>query len=327
MSEIRTTLKHGWIQVKVPLPFSLKWVNSYIVPETDGVTIIDPGLGTSGAKELWADTLAEEGLGWDDIKRIVLTHQHPDHYGLAGYMQERSGAPVYMTERSHAYTQRLWGEGSRFPEALRRLYVLHGMPGEIMNRIEDNLDGFAALVSPQPKVEYIAAGQRIQLGQREWELIDAPGHAYGALCFYQPDIRWMICGDQVLPRITPNVSVVPDEEEDPLETFLASLKELRAYDVAYALPGHRDPFTDFKGRIDELIAHHARRLDKMAELLKQEPGTAFALCETLFGNRLRDNPHNLRFAMSETLAHLYFLEREGRIRSRESGAALLYESI
>ncbi|MFF2887193.1 MBL fold metallo-hydrolase [Paenibacillus sp. NPDC057967] len=327
MNTTISTLEHGWLQVKVPLPFSLKWVNSYIIPEREGVTVIDPGLGTPEAKKLWESTLAETGLGWNDITRIILTHQHPDHYGLAGYMQERAGAPVYMSERSHAYAQRLWGEGSRFPGALRELYIRHGMPGEIMDRIEHNLDGFIELVSPQPQVQYISAGQRLQLGEWEWELIDAPGHAYGALCFYQPGIRWMICGDQVLPHITPNVSVVPGEELDPLEAFLDSLKGLKSYDVAFALPGHRDPFTDFGGRIEELIGHHARRLDRMAELLKEEPCTAFALCETLFGARLRDNPHNLRFAMSETLAHLYYLEREGRIRSQEAAAALIYESF
>ncbi|REK75888.1 MBL fold metallo-hydrolase [Paenibacillus paeoniae] len=322
-----STLAHGWLQVKVPLPFSLKWVNSYIIPEREGVTVIDPGLGTPEAKELWTDVLAETGLDWGDIKRIMITHQHPDHYGLAGYMQERSGAPVCITERSHAYAMRLWGEGSGFPKALRELYIHHGMPGEIMDRIERNLDGFIELVSPQPQVEYIAAGQRLVLGDWEWELIDAPGHAYGAVCFYQPDIRWMVCGDQVLPHITPNISVVPGEEKDPLEAFLGSLEQLKSYDVALALPGHRDPFTDFQGRIDELISHHVRRLDRMAELLKHESCTAFALCETLFGVRLRDNPHNLRFAMSETLAHLYYLEREGRIRSREVGAALVYETF
>lgn len=322
-----TRLEHEWLQVKVPLPFSLKWVNSYIIPEREGVTVIDPGLGTNEAKELWQEVLAEAGLKWTDIKRIVLTHQHPDHYGLAGYLQERSGAHVYMTERAHAYAQRLWGEESRFPSALRELYTRHGMPQDLMDRIERNLDGFIELVTPQPKVQYIKAGQRLSLGQWFWELINAPGHAYGALCFYQPALRWMICGDQVLPHITPNISVVPGEENDPLGAFLGNLELLKNYDVSYALPGHRNPFEDFQGRIDELIGHHARRLDQMEKLLKEEPATAFALCETLFGTRLRENPHNLRFAMSETLAHLYYLERRGQILSRNAGPLRIYETV
>lgn len=308
-------LKNGWLQVKVPLPFSLKWVNAYLIPEDEGYTLIDPGLGTEEAKKVWAGVLERKGMQWSDIRRVVLTHQHPDHYGLSGYVQEKSGASVWITKRSHDYARRLWGEGSRFPSDLRGLYEAHGMPEEVTDAISDNLDGFVALVTPQPIVQYMEPGQTIMLGGRRWELIDAPGHAYGAVCFYQPEMKWMICGDQVLPHITPNVSAIPGEERDPLADFLRNLEHLKQYDVEYALPGHRDPFVDFRGRIIELQSHHARRLSGMAELLTEEPRTAFELCETLFGARLRDNPHNLRFAMSETLAHLFHLEQRGIIGS------------
>ncbi|MCR2802579.1 MBL fold metallo-hydrolase [Paenibacillus soyae] len=318
MNETIVELTNGWVQVKVPLPFSLKWVNSYLVPEEEGYTLIDPGLGTEEAKTLWEGVLEWKGLDWSDIRRVVLTHQHPDHYGLAGYVQEMSGASVWMTKRSHDYALRLWGEDSRFPDDLRALYMAHGMPEEVMDAIADNLDGFVALVSPQPVVQYMEPGETIMLGDRRWELIDAPGHAYGAVCFYQPAMKWMVCGDQVLPHITPNVSAIPDEERDPLADFLRSLEQLKAYDVEFALPGHRDPFADFRGRIVELQSHHARRLNAMAGQLAEEPQTAFSLCEKLFGARLRENPHNLRFAMSETLAHLYHLELKGIIDSSKT---------
>lgn len=313
-----TKLNRGFLQVKMPLPFSLRWVNSYIVSEADGYTIIDPGLGTEEARALWDEVLAGLEIEWSDIKRVLLTHQHPDHYGLAGYVQQRSGCTVLMTRRAHNYARRLWGPESDFPSALRSLYMAHGMPGELMNAIEANLDTFIERVLPEPQISYIEAGESIMLGGLSWETIDAPGHAFGALCFYQRDIRWMICGDQVLPRITPNVSVVPGEEKDPLAAFLTSLEQLKDYEVDYALPGHRDPFEHFKTRIDELIGHHDRRLRGMRELLAQESQTAFDLCEKLFGARLRENPHNLRFAMSETLAHLFHLELRGLARSEKA---------
>ncbi|MBH5317217.1 MBL fold metallo-hydrolase [Paenibacillus sp. GSMTC-2017] len=313
MNEV-TVLENGWIQVKIPLPFSLRWVNSYIIPEDNGFTVIDPGLRTDEAIQLWDDVLEHFKIEWGQITRIVLTHQHPDHYGLAGYIQQKSGCPVYMSQRSHHYALRLWGTKSDYPAALRELYLEHGMPSELMNAIEDNLLSFIEKVSPQPIVSYIEAGSTLVLGGVSWELIDAPGHAYGALCFYQREWGWMICGDQVLPHITPNVSVVPGEERDPLAAFLNSLEELKTYEVKFALPGHRDPFTDFQGRIAELQGHHERRLKGMVEQLSEQPRSAFQLCESLFGIRLRDNPHNLRFAMSETLAHLFYLEERGLVR-------------
>ncbi|MGO4539860.1 MBL fold metallo-hydrolase [Paenibacillus sp. 2TAB19] len=313
MGELHTLqLENGWLQVKVPLPFSLRWVNSYVIPEEDGYTLIDPGLRTDEAIAAWEAALTVHELKWTDVTRILLTHQHPDHYGLAGYVQEKSGAPVYMSRKSHAYAQRLWGEDSRFAEELQSLFAEHGMPAELIDAIGHNLSSFVKMVSPQPQVAYIEAGSTIALGGLDWLLIDAPGHASGQLCFYQPERKWMICGDQVLPHITPNVSVVPGEDEKPLNLFLTSLKELAGYEVEMAYPGHRDPFGDFSGRIEELISHHGRRLERMAEMLAEEPRTAFDMCEALFGSRLRDNPHNLRFAMAETLAHLYELVHQGR---------------
>lgn len=326
-SEIVKELREGWLQVKVPLPFSLKWVNSYLVAESGGYTVIDPGLGTGEAKTLWENVLQQCGLVWGDIKRVIVTHQHPDHYGLAGYMQQKSGCPVFISRRSHAYARRLWSEGSSFPADLRKLYSEHGMPCFLMDAIENNLLSFLERVTPQPEVSYLEAGERVSLGGMWWETIDAPGHAYGALCFYERDSGWMICGDQVLPDITPNVSVVPGEEIDPLEAFLNSLEELKKYEVSLALPGHRNPFAHFRRRIEELQGHHARRLAGIVEMLLAEPKTGFALCEELFSSRLRDNPHNLRFAMSETLAHLNYLEQRGRIRSLHANNVIVYQAM
>lgn len=317
-------LEHGWLRIKVPLPFSLRWVNSYLIPEEKGFTVIDPGLRTDEAIRTWETVLEREGVAWKDISRVILTHQHPDHYGLSGYVQQRSGAPVYMSRESHAYTQRLWTGGDSFARELMKLYSSHGMPDYLIEAVGEHLGSFAAKVSPQPEVSYLAPGDKMAIGGAEWRLIDAPGHASGQLCFYSRERRWMLCGDQVLPRITPNVSIVPGEEEDPLASFLASLEHLRGYDVLLALPGHRDPFPDFAGRIDELRHHHARRLERMRALIAEKPRTAFGMCEALFGEGLRGNAHNLRFAMSETLAHLVYLERRGLLRRKVEGGASVY---
>jgi glyoxylase-like metal-dependent hydrolase (beta-lactamase superfamily II) len=268
--------------------------------------------------------LKDRAIEWRDVVRIVLTHQHPDHYGLAGYIQEKSGAPVFITERSHRYARRLWGGGDEYGQSLRSLFLSHGMPAGLMRDINGNLASFVARVSPQPEVTYMRAGGKLTMNDREWELIDAPGHAYGAVCLYDKSRRWMVCGDQVLPRITPNVSVVPGEEGDPLADFLGSLEQLQTYDVELALPGHRDPFPNFRERIGELRSFHARRLADMADRLSERPLTAFELCEAMFGSQLRGNPHNLRFAMAETLAHLYHLELRGSASTRTESGLIRY---
>ena len=126
------------------------------------------------------------------------------------------------------------GSGERkanFAEQLQALYAMHGMPTQQREAIAENLETFVDMVSPQPEVTYFEAGDQIMIGGMSWLLIDAPGHASGQLCFYQQERKWMLCGDQVLPHITPNVSIVPGEDGDPLEAFLDSLQELASYEV------------------------------------------------------------------------------------------------
>ncbi|TYP71147.1 MBL fold metallo-hydrolase [Paenibacillus methanolicus] len=314
----------GIMQVKIPLPFSLKWVNSYLVPDEGGYTLIDPGLRTEESEAAWARTMEAIGIRFADIRQIVLTHQHPDHYGLAGWFQQRTGAPVRMSRQSHAYARRLWGDDRAFNGELIGLFARHGMPEPLREAVASHLESFAERVSPQPEVTYLEAGARLRMGGAEWVAIDAPGHARGQLCLYAEEAGWMICGDQVLPDITPNISVVPGEDADPLARFLDSLAELGAYEVKLAFPGHRDPFADFGGRIQAIAAHHERRLVRIEELAASGTQTGYAICEALFGPRIAGNAHNLRFAMAETLAHLVYLERSGRLVAAESAGGLRY---
>ncbi len=314
-----TMHEDGWIRVKVPLPFSLRYVNAYLIPDTDGYMLIDPGLRTADAEAVWQESLRRNGVTMQDITRIMLTHHHPDHYGLAGWFQEQTGAPVYMSERSHAYARRLWGEGRTFAEDLVALYARHGMPQEVLDTMEPHLESFVEKVEPQPSVTYIRGGDRIAFGGEQWETIPVDGHANGQLCLYLAERQIMLCGDQVLPEITPNVSVVPGEPTNVLQQFLGSLEQLSHYDVRIAYPGHREPFSDWRGRIAELASHHERRLNQMADML-DTPLTAYEVCVSTFGERIAGNAHNLRFAMSETLAHLEHLVLQGRAEMADSGS-------
>jgi len=310
MTEYYQSYEHGIIRVKVPVPFPLQWVNGYILRSGDGYTIIDPGLHTDKAVDVWQTVLRELHIESDQIDRVVLTHHHPDHYGLAGWMQEWTGCDVYMSPEGHQLAKRLWGESETMTEELCSLFEQHGLPSNQLQQMREHMRGFIPLVSPQPEVRYLTEGDEWQAGELSFRTVTVSGHAYRHLVFIDEAKKLMFCGDHVLPRITPNISFIPNEDPDPLDSFLQGLDKLATYEVEAIYPGHRDPFSDLKSRTASLKAHHEERLQTMVEQL-DEPQTVYALCTSLFGERL--SIHQLRFAMSETLAHLIYLSNRGQI--------------
>jgi|HigsolmetaGSP12D_1036236.scaffolds.fasta_scaffold02460_2 glyoxylase-like metal-dependent hydrolase (beta-lactamase superfamily II) len=321
---------NGWIRLRMPVPFSLKWVNTYLLPEDGGWTVVDPGLRTPEAEAFWEAALAASGIDWGQIVRIVLTHHHPDHYGMAGWLQRRTGAPVYLSPAAVHYAERMWGERETFSDELTEAFRLHGLPPELAERMNVYLRGTREQVLPAPEdAGPIRPGERLAMGGAEWEVLEGGGHAPGHLMFYDRASGRILCGDQVMPKITPNIGWTPNDDPDPLLSFMSSLRQLETLDANEAYPGHRDPFGNFTERVRELLEHHELRLRTIGEMYRESgPMSAFVCCERLFGVRLRNNPHNMRFAMAETIAHLVRLEREGALkrerRESETGVEIFF---
>lgn len=304
---------HAIVQVRTPVPYPFSFVNSYLIAGRNGYTLIDPGINTEQARQSWYETTKELNIAFTDIEKIVLTHHHPDHYGLAGWIQQKCGAPVYMSEDAFAQAMRMWGEDATINEELTAFFIEHGMDEETAQSMIPHFESFAEQVSPHADVTTLSLNDTIFLGDREYELIQADGHATGQLCFYHRYNEHIFCGDQVVQGMTPNVNYMPGGDVDPLASFIASLEELSQLDIKKAFPGHRQPLDNFAERALDIIEHHRERLQKMLDHLI-EPLTAYELCRLMFGYRL--TTHQLRFAMTETLAHLVYMERAGQIQTQ-----------
>lgn len=300
------------------MSFPLRWVNSYVLRGEDGWTIVDPGPRSAENESAWNEAMHELGILPREIASIILTHHHPDHYGLAGWLQQRSGAQVWMSKAASEAARRNWGSAigmSDFAEATIELYRRHGMEAERLAQLPEHLASFAAQVEPQPEISIVEAGMPIRFGGRLWQPVETGGHAEGHLSFYEEASGLILCGDAVLPRISPNISYTPGGDEHPLRSYLDGLDTLGALDVKKAFPGHRDPFESFAQRTRQLSTHHEERLDRMEQLLNGEPRSAYEICVALFGSSL--GIHQLRFALSETLAHLVELADRERVTKVE----------
>ncbi|WP_310551382.1 MBL fold metallo-hydrolase [Paenibacillus glufosinatiresistens] len=312
-----TAVAEGIRRLSVPMLPPLRQVNAYLLAEPDGgISVVDPGPRSPEAEAVWDSALAKLGLVWRDIRQVMVTHHHPDHYGLAGLMQSRSGGcPVYMSARAAAEADLMWGPAAEMDRRLPAFFRRHGMPEEWTSRLAEHLAGFVPQVTPQPDVTTDALPP--EFGGRKWRVLETGGHAPGHRSFFSEADGLVLCGDAVLPRISPNVSLLPGSDAQPLLRYLDGLRELGCLPALLALPGHREPFHGFAERTASLLRHHEERLDETEALLAEGPRTGWEVCGGLFPPGRAAGIHQLRFAMSETLAHLAELVRRGRAEQAE----------
>lgn len=302
----------GIYQVQLPLPFPLRIVNCYLLRDADGWVVIDTGINYPAGRAAWQAAFDELGIEPKSIRRIILTHAHPDHYGMAGWLAEQSGAPVQLAPLEQEFARTTWHAGATNEQSLVTFFQSHGMPADLAEQIRQSMAETRAMTLPWPATSSVEPGTHIQIGARRFQAIATPGHSIQHLVFYCAEDRLLLCGDAVLIKITPNVSLWPGGSPNPLADFLGSLDRLAALPVDLALPGHGPLIQAFGERLAELRAHHRERLAIMEQAVG--PGaTAFAVCGQVFPTAAL-SPHQMRFAMAETLAHLEYLAANGRLK-------------
>ena len=309
----------GWARLPVPGP--LKHVNVWLLDDGDGVAVLDTGLDIPPCREAWEQLLAGP-LSGRAVTRIICTHFHPDHLGLAGWLAERFAAPLWMTREEWLFARMLTADVRDTPprEAVASWRAVGWSEERIAAETAKGWGRFSAMVSPVP-VSFVRMrdGDSIRIGARDWRVVTGNGHSPEHACLIDLLGGVMIAGDQVLPRITSNVSLSLSEPEgDPLGDWLGSIAKLRGLpDSMFVLPSHGDPFTGLHARLDALARGHREALDKLVRHLA-DPKRAVDCFATLFARRIEDNMMGL--ATGEAMAHLRRLEVEGRaVRETRDG--------
>lgn len=320
----------GVFRLVLPLPFpGLTRVNLYLLRDEVGCTLVDCGI---------YQIEESDDHGWDDlvaalaacevevaeVRRLIVTHTHIDHYGMAGRLVGASGCELWM---HGAANQEL--DSYRDPEgAAKKLRVMladHGID-------DKDLDELTAYENWRPFVSsvveastWVSEEERITIGGREWEVVYTPGHARSHICLWAPAERILISGDHLLPTITPHIDFRRGADEDPLGEFLDSLAKVERLDPSLVLPGHGKPFEEGAERARVVARHHDRRLGSILQVIRHEPHTADEITEELWGSSLLH--FQRRLALGEALAHLVYLRRRGEVERIERNGTFLYKKV
>lgn len=317
--------------MRTGLPFELTHINLWLMEGKDAWAAIDSGFNGADTQAAW-EAVFKNVFGAKPLKHLFITHFHPDHYGLAGWLAERTDTAVHMTQKeydmAHTLTNMELADG--LAVLYRPYYAQAGVPDNMAEDLLKRRFSFKNVIYKPPSVyNRVGINDVVTLADRAWQVIAGYGHSPEHACLYNAEDKIFIAGDIVLPDISPNISYFPDVflSPNPLAAYLETLDRILQLvpDDVTVLPSHGVPFTGLHGRIAELRAHHDRRLEKLRAVFSsaQKPLTGFEAMRGLFSHRPIERPADIFFALGETLAHLIYEEQAGRItRAVENDTAV-----
>jgi glyoxylase-like metal-dependent hydrolase (beta-lactamase superfamily II) len=310
-------VRPGIWSVPVPIPNNpLRYVLVYAFETDRGPYIVDAGWNTDDSYNTLVAGLTQAGFDIQDVKGVLVTHIHPDHYGLAGRVREASGAWIALHPADAALIHDRYLDTSELLERVGSMLRRVGAPEDELKSLQNaSMPALPFVTAVEPDI-LIEDGEKPDVPGWDLLAIWTPGHSPGHLCFWEPDNRLMLSGDHVLPRITPNIPFHPQASDDPLGDFLRSLEKVGAYDADEVLPAHEHRFTRLDIRVEELRQHHEQRFVEVIASIKDGTDTAWGIASRMHWSRPWERIEGFmrRAAVGEAMAHLRALEVRGVIR-------------
>lgn len=317
-----TQVADGVYWLRFPLPMTaLNHINLWAIKDHDGWVVVDTGIGDKTSREIWKKHFTELFKG-RPIDRVICTHLHPDHTGLAGWLCRTFGAPLLMTRGEYFLCRLLAADtGKPAPDEGVKFYRKAGFTEDQIELYKKRFGGFGKMISEMPQgYDRLTEGETGMIGGREWRVIIGSGHSPEHACLYCPDLNIVLSGDQLLPNISSNVSVWPTESEgNPLEDWIKSCHKLKRElpEDVLVCPAHGIPFRGAHRRLDKLIEHHEKALSRLRDFCST-PKLATEVYSVLFRRQINDS--NRIMAVGESIAHLNCLKERGLISRRLNDA-------
>ncbi|MGF1455258.1 MAG: MBL fold metallo-hydrolase [Alphaproteobacteria bacterium] len=313
----------GILWFRLPLPFALNHINVWLIDDGEGWAVVDTGIDTAGVREMW-DGVLKRVLGGRPVTRVIVTHLHPDHVGLAGWLVRRFDVPFHMSRTEYAMCRMLVADtGKDAPEEGIRFYRAAGFSEVQLEAYSQRFGGFGRRVSALPE-SFIRMrdGDRLVIGGRTWHLIAGGGHSPEHISLHCPELDLYISGDQVLPSISSNISVWPTEPlSDPLSDWLEACRRIPTLvpQTVLVCPAHQKAFHGLHERCAALVAEHEEGLSKLLDMLG-EPRRAVDVFTALFRREITGELVGM--ATGEALAHLNCLKDRGALSVERDGSGV-----
>ncbi|WP_234082713.1 MBL fold metallo-hydrolase [Azonexus sp. R2A61] len=313
----------GIFWLRMPLPFQLNHINLWLLRDGNGWCIVDTGFPDDGVRETWRSILQSlDG----PVTRLVVTHFHPDHLGLADWLLAETGAALWMTcgefLTAHAVWNEVGGHGARY---MVEQFRQHGLGEELLAKFATRGSGYRRSVPGLPTYYHrLKQGDLLAVDGKVWRILIGHGHSPEHMALYCAEQGVLISGDMLLPKISTNVSVfAATPDADALRWYLESLDDMAREipEQTLVLPSHGLPFHGVQARVGALHAHHEERLHALENSCDQAPQSAAGLLDVLFGRAL--DTHQTMFAMGEAIAHLNYLEHAGRLSKTVDGDGII----
>ncbi len=306
---VKTEVADGVFELRLPIPFEDGLINCFLFEDGDEFDLLDCGMNSQESLDLIRSTLAE--LGGKRLRKLVVTHIHPDHYGAAGILAGPGLADLYLHRLEVPLVHPRYVELEQLVIEVRKYLLVNGVPADDVEVLSNSQRALSQVVAPAEPAVQLDGAETLVMGRMPMRVEWTPGHSPGHICLYAAESGLLFAGDHMLPDLSPNIGLHPQSTPDPLHEYLDGLRRLAAYRPKLILPSHGRPFTDAEGRVEILAAHHRRRMERVTAIVGGGELTAWQVALELWGPR--EQLYEKRLALQEALAHLQALAVEGTL--------------